>query len=118
MQIYALVDPRNQEVRYVGQTKQPKGRFQQHKRNMDENAAKYEWLSELGTLELKPLFVTLEDNVRWDDRFKREKHWIQYYHALGHRLTNQIITKRRRLDIQMQKYNEQQIRLRKLFEEM
>jgi hypothetical protein len=111
--IYALTDPRNDEVRYIGQTKYRINRYTQHKRNRDDNAAKHEWIAELNALGLEPGCMILEE-VDWDHRFKRESQWIKHYQEQGADLTNQVVTRRPPRD----RYAEQQIALRRLMEEM
>lgn len=56
--IYALVDPRNDVVRYVGQTKDPKARLRQHLCKA-VNARVGAWLAELAALGLEPRFDEL-----------------------------------------------------------
>lgn len=115
--IYALIDPRNNEVRYIGQTKNRTIRYKQHKQDQDENAAKHEWIAEIKSLGLEPGYTILEE-VDWDQRLKREKHWIQHHQSLGATLTNQIVTGRARRDIQADKAKEQRERFLKMLEEM
>lgn len=53
--IYALVDPRNDVPRYVGQTQDPSARRQNH-RSKPVNQRVRAWLSELQQLGLEPRF--------------------------------------------------------------
>lgn len=118
MRIYILDDPRTGEVRYVGQTKYITKRYMQHIYNCDKNNLdKHDWIAELKALGLFPGHRVVEDDVAWDDRFKRESYWMRYYLSLGHRLTNQ-------LEPQSVEAREEelgwceQVRLRKLMEDM
>lgn len=51
--IYALVDPRNDEIRYVGQSLEVHSRGQYHKRSM-EQPVKGLWIQELRQVGLEP----------------------------------------------------------------
>jgi hypothetical protein len=89
--IYALKDPRNDEVRYVGVSKYSVTRYKQHICNTNKNnVAKSDWINELKAIGLLPTFIILEDNVEWDERFKHESYWIKYYLECGSPLTNQL----------------------------
>lgn len=57
--IYALVDPRDNTVRYVGQTDDMKRRYSEHT-NRIESTTKGAWIQELRALNLKPSLVQLD----------------------------------------------------------
>lgn len=82
--IYALIDPRDKCVRYVGRTQNPKNREIQH-RSLVANCSgkpRKRWLVDLRSEGLVPQFVILEtchDN-NWP---AREKFWIRHYRTRG-----------------------------------
>lgn len=58
--IYALIDPNNNEIRYIGKTKYKAQRKAYH--NYDKsNKAKAEWVNELKLNNQKPIFEILEE---------------------------------------------------------
>lgn len=84
--IYALIDPRNETVRYIGQTCDPLSRLSAHKSNKG-NRQKMQWVQELRTQGYSPKMKILEKTTRAEGR-ERELYWI-YKHALeGAQLTN------------------------------
>lgn len=116
--IYALRDPRNNEVRYVGQTKYEKKRYKQHIQGFDEdNIPKQRWIDELKELGLLPIYEVQESGVAWSSRFEREAYWINHYLDLGHRLTNQPKSKGPQ-QRQREAYEYKQEKLHRLLEEM
>ncbi|MGD8501166.1 MAG: GIY-YIG nuclease family protein [Phycisphaerales bacterium] len=84
--IYALKDPRNSDIRYVGKSNYPERRFWQHL-NMGQNVTKTAWIDELAALGLKPELVILEevDTAAWQDT---ERRWIAKGRQEGWPLTN------------------------------
>ena len=60
--IYALVDPRDDQVRYVGQTRQPKTRLIGHSNPCSNkgDGPKQVWIRELLSHNLKPVMKILE----------------------------------------------------------
>src|SRR5713226_4296830 len=52
--IYALVDPRDHTIRYVGRTIRAKQRLQQHLQEVGVNEKKSQWLEELNQLGMIP----------------------------------------------------------------
>lgn len=87
--IYALVDPRTDEVRYVGWTLHPKKRLIEHV-SKAKRGPRYghvgNWIKQLLALELRPILQILETNTgNWQEA---EQRWIAYYRAAGARLTN------------------------------
>jgi hypothetical protein len=78
IKIYALIDPRDERIRYIGKTQQPLNkRLSQHISSpYKNNPHKFNWLKQLKENELKPLIVLIEtcDENNW---VEREKHYIQ-----------------------------------------
>jgi len=80
--IYALVDPRDSTVRYVGMSRVPNQRFDQH---CDPSRANYRarpWISELIGAGLAPRMVVLScvAHKRWEEA---ERAWIRYFRRRG-----------------------------------
>ncbi len=61
---YALVDPRDSKIRYIGITKHLKLRLTEHiriaKNDSDTNIHKRSWIKQLLNLGLEPIFIILE----------------------------------------------------------
>jgi hypothetical protein len=57
--IYALIDPRDWTVRYVGMTGDPGVRLSQHLADKRAPLPKREWIAELKSVNLQPLMVVL-----------------------------------------------------------
>lgn len=77
--IYTLVDPRTNEVHYVGRTGNPERRFQKHlyERYGGTNELKCEWIDELRSLGLRPLMVIVENVETPNGKvIERERRWI------------------------------------------
>ena len=97
--IYALRDPRDGRVRYVGKTNNPKSREKNHfaKSSLDHGMAKTKWILELRSHALRPVFTVLEEcnEETWRER---ERFWIGYYggirQLLNARLGGEIIPPR------------------------
>lgn len=90
--IYALIDPRNDEIRYVGQTYQtPQARLRNHlsasKRGVRTHVAC--WLRGLILNGFKPIMVELE--IIQGNGNDAEKQWIAYGYNNQWRLTNHTI---------------------------
>lgn len=87
--IYALIDPRNGRIRYVGITKQePIVRVQQAllaARKAQTHKAR--WLRGLTAAGLKPALVVI-DEVEDEHGDEAERWWISFYRTLGAPLTN------------------------------
>lgn len=80
--IYALIDPRDETVRYVGKTTCPELRLIGHLESAGPETRKSRWLAELSGVCLRPRMVIL-DNVsaaRWESV---EKRWIAFYAERG-----------------------------------
>lgn len=90
--IYALVDPRDCRIRYVGQTNWLEERMRCHSsyysaQKREAHKAKGRWLQALLAQNLKPSMVLLE-TVPWAEGDAAEKRWIQYGSRLGWDLFN------------------------------
>ncbi len=76
--IYALVDPRTSQIRYIGQTQNhPEIRLDGHLHKKDENREKREWLDALKRLSLKPFVVILDYASSQNDALELEREWIK-----------------------------------------
>lgn len=93
--IYALVDPRNGEVRYIGKTTNLEARTRTHQdwRSFQGNLPKYDWTCELARAGLKPTVRVLEEMAEdWmvgDVLNSAERRWIAHGRAQGWPLLNQ-----------------------------
>ena len=79
--IYALIDPRDNRVRYVGKANDPKKRFIQHCQPSRQSRGNYpvnRWAAKLKSLDLKPRLEILEC-VEFKDWEQSESKWILYY---------------------------------------
>lgn len=91
MIIYALLDPRDGAVRYVGKThRTAQRRLRRHLAPcyLAEPTHKARWLRVLVRLGLEPSIVVLETCDDPDALCIRERFWIAHYRAAGARLTN------------------------------
>lgn len=72
--IYGLVDPRDNQVRYVGKANNPGERLKQHLTDTT-NPQKKDWIQELDSLSIAPAIVVLDEVVdgTW---LEREQYWI------------------------------------------
>ncbi len=93
--IYALVDPRTREVRYVGQTHDPQARYEGHLRSGSDklygSESQKEWLDSLKALNLQPEMVILEQVEPSAHVYEREFRWILHYLHEGAALTNDAV---------------------------
>lgn len=86
--IYALTDPRTEEVRYVGVSVRPKARYNEHLSNAVKGGRTHRdcWIRSLIYQEIRPGYLVLEE-VPEESWQERERYWIAYYRERGH-LTN------------------------------
>lgn len=85
--IYTLVDPRTEEVRYVGRTKHIHNRFTKRV-DHDEGRPKALWVYNLQLKGLKPRVLLLESALTLETAILSEAYWIQYCLVRGARLLN------------------------------
>ncbi|GCF10888.1 GIY-YIG nuclease family protein [Dictyobacter arantiisoli] len=82
--IYALQDPRNNKVRYVGLTASAlETRLKEHMQATSGGSDKIRWLHELEQLGVKPKIKILEEDVEAGMAEERETYWINYYHRIS-----------------------------------
>lgn len=85
--IYALVDPRDNTIRYVGQTDDTKRRYSEHVNRIEETA-KGAWIQELRALNRKPLFVVLDTCDDQQQSNYLESWWMILGRRQGWQLVN------------------------------
>lgn len=86
--IYILIDPRNQQIRYVGKTNNPDERFKNHmNRGHNKLSHKRNWIESLKKLGLKPIMQII-DIVLIDEWIFWEKYWISQFKSWGFNLVN------------------------------
>ncbi|HUY80090.1 MAG TPA: GIY-YIG nuclease family protein [Ktedonobacterales bacterium] len=86
--IYALIDPRDQTIRYIGKSNDPQFRLIRHIRSRRiGKTIKNSWIISLISQGLLPVLQTIEEVPveHWEER---ERYWIQYYREQGSPLTN------------------------------
>jgi len=91
--IYGLVDPRTEEIRYIGKTEQiPDCRLTQHvhrARTTDRNTHLLNWLRLMLDADMVPSITILEIvDAGGPDWQEREREWIAHGHESGWPLTN------------------------------
>jgi len=88
--IYALCDPRDGAVRYVGKTKRLPERMAAHvgqDRRSQPHSYKTRWINALLSADLKPVLMVLEV-VPIEDWQSAERRWIALHREQGARLVN------------------------------
>jgi hypothetical protein len=85
--IYALIDPRDEKIRYIGQSIKPDKRYEQHLNEIETNPGKIGWINGLEIRGLKPEMKILEvaNEKTWQDR---ERWWIERGREFGWPLLN------------------------------
>lgn len=98
--VYALGDPRTDQIRYIGSAKDVYKRYAQHLNNPHVNDIKNTWIDDLKKANISPTLTILESDISETAIFEREKYWIQYYFAQGAPLTNIACVRPRRAILQ------------------
>lgn len=86
--IYALIDPRDNAVRYVGVTNDVYKRFLSHIQCSGNNLAKNLWITELRAANKMVIMKTLEEVEGRSHALAREYYWIQHFQILREPLVN------------------------------
>lgn len=86
--VYGVIDPRTNEIGYVGVTKQ-----NLHDRAIGHacckgNSPRSRWFQELRSAEIEPDFFALQELEVDEDWMEAERFWIAYWKFLGAHLTN------------------------------
>ena len=86
--IYGLIDPSNNELKYIGKSVNPKNRFRKHLQDSVKKITfKDKWINKLIKNNQKPELIII-DVVDSNDWVFWEKHYIAYYKYIGCSLTN------------------------------
>jgi hypothetical protein len=88
--IYALVDPRNNKVRYIGQSVNCYRRIVDHIGDKSAKTPVAKWVAELRSLSLRPSMLILEE-VSANELTACERKWILKHKSKGTELLNRII---------------------------
>lgn len=85
--IYALIDPKNNQAKYIGQTSWAiKHRFAQHLKS-SQNSEKKAWIDSLLSEGYMPEMIVI-DICRYNAWPKQEAFWISYFRFMGAELFN------------------------------
>ena len=90
--IYALIDPRDDSIRYIGMTHNPDQRLKEHLRGRGGNSPKRIWINELRQLGLVPTMQPIEKGLSLPAALERESFLIQHYLNAGNVLVNLRVT--------------------------
>lgn len=85
--IYSLVDPRSNQIRYIGKSNNPKKRLSAHL-SEKRRTHKSHWIQSLKKVGLKPI-LNIVDEVLLKEWEFWEMHYISLYKSWGFDLTNQ-----------------------------
>lgn len=85
--IYGLIDPRTQRIKYIGQSIDCNQRLIQHMADTSETP-KVKWITEIKSLGLKPLVVILDSAETRSDANYMENWWIICAKKQGWNLVN------------------------------
>ena len=86
--IYALLDPRTDEVRYIGWSRNPQARLHKHVSDSVKRSTHcHNWVARLLADGYRPLMQIIEE-TDLASYAERERFWIAFYRSSGARLTN------------------------------
>ncbi len=89
--VYALIDPRDDSIRYIGMTHNPDQRLKEHLRGGGV-ILKRIWINELRQLGLVPTIQPIEKGLSLPAALERESFLIQHYLNAGNVLVNLRVT--------------------------
>lgn len=80
--VYALLDPRDNTVRYVGKTTCPELRLREHIESAGNQSRRCRWIADLVAHGMEPTMVILDrvSAARWEHV---ERRWIAFYSRRG-----------------------------------
>jgi len=96
--IYTLSDPSTMEIRYVGQTNEPKRRFNDHiSSSVNESSDSYDtykarWIRKIINNNLVPIMSIIDSCSSFEESNKLEKIYVENLTKDGYRLTNSHVT--------------------------
>jgi len=93
--IYALKDPRTDEIHYIGQSYNPAQRLKEHLADTSDSP-KVRWLNELSEARLEPRMQVIEAGLTALEANESENWWISEGVEEGWPLTNLINSKSRK----------------------
>lgn len=86
--VYILIDPRDNNPKYVGKSVRPSTRFSEHiTKCLKENTKKGNWIKKLTKIGLKPIMQLIHETTE-NDVAIWEEHYIKHYTDLGFELLN------------------------------
>lgn len=88
--VYALKDPRTQEIRYIGKSSIGLERPKKHKNisELKKKTHKSNWINSLISLGLMYEITILEECISEEHVMRQEMYWIKFHRELGTDLTN------------------------------
>lgn len=88
--VYGLIDPRNNELKYIGFTNNIKERLNSHCREsrLKTNSHKNNWIKNLKNIGMKPQIYPIENYNIEEEALQAEIDLISYYKYIGCNLTN------------------------------
>ncbi|SRR6266487_3906215 len=89
-QVYALIDPRDNAIRYIGISDDTQYRFYQHLQCIGVGKREKQWIKELRRSGLRPVLRILETIDSRSTACERERYWIQEMLHRGSPLLNDI----------------------------
>ncbi len=85
--IYALIDPRDNLIKYVGCSKQPDKRVKEHMSHLYDKGAKVEWIKGLKRQGFAPRVFVLgeyaDNEAKW-----QEREWFYFFLSMGYPMLN------------------------------
>lgn len=88
--IYCLIDPRDNQIRYIGKSNNLEQRLKNHCNPARYRPTyKFNWIRKLKKLNLKPILKIVEE-VSIDIWKEKEKYWIDYFLNQGCNLVNYL----------------------------
>lgn len=96
--IYKLIDPKTNEIKYIGQTDNIKRRYNDHiSSSFNENSDSYNtykarWIRKLKSKYLLPIIEIVEECDSLEQSNIRERYYIEKLTIEGYKLTNSYIT--------------------------
>lgn len=89
--IYALIDPRDNQVRYIGKANDPKARYRAHNiYTRDKDTHKRNWINSLRKDSIRPELLILDEVPTVDWQYW-ERFYISLYKTFGFKLLNYTI---------------------------